>query len=917
MKNEAFIASNNSLNEGIDLAGAGQEKKKKKSKTWSVVVKKAASLEMNELTSHYRTAISDVHEAVREGTLDVVDQVIARAKKAKNLNDLDDTGLSGLHHAVRYNRCEAVAKLLDHGAQVNIRSRDESNTPLHISSRFGWRETTKLLLDHGANPNAKNNNGCTPLHFACRRGNKELVLLLLDNHSIQINAVDKSLLTPLHVAGIHGDAELCKMLLDRGADYMAQAVDKTTPLHVAVANGNHKASKVILDQAIAMSANMADIVNARDIDSNTILHLAALTNNKEIAEEILKYQPSVNLTKTDFATPLHLACTKGHLEMVKLFILKGADIQYSRTFDGRTALHKAASFGHLDIINFLLDEGAKVDARDYTNRTPFLEAVANGQSGSAVLLLSRGAEITAYDNQVKNCLHLAIENENQDTLMVLLDTDGCLENLYSPDIRERVPLHYAAVCSNIKVLQVLLKKQTRFIFQDENQQTPMYLAAEAGRADHVEALGRAGSSINDRDDEGRSALHVAAAKGHRKVCEKLIKRGADVNCRDNLRSTPLMAAARNGGIKTCETLLENEAEIDNVNTSEDTALLEAVRYNHVAVVELLLDCGASVTVRNNTNLGLIDTAVKYGSSDVVMAICRHQRWKEILNIKAGVNGQPPMKLLIAHFPDAAKLIMDKCVQPAENMSPSHFDYTITYDFQLLDPGPDDPAFIRGKRYFGPEIMVQNNQENLLLHPLTQKLLEKKWSALGKTVYFLSFYTFLAFTILYTVFLVEERRYASFRPLAATNTSQASSIFRKSSLGGSVPFVILVFAVAQMAKEFLQIFLQRKMYFTQATNALEWALYGSTVVFMIPYVASDSWVDINYGRFKDPYIMWIIAVVSIFLCYVNFVLFLRRFATLGLYISMHMEVIWTVTKVMVVFIVFVFAFSVVFYILFKE
>ena len=50
--------------------------------------------------------------------------------------------------------------------------------------------------------------------------------------------------------------------------------------------------------------------------------------------------------------------------------------------------------------------------------------------------------------------------------------------------------------------------------------------------------------------------------------------------------------------------------------------------------------------------------------------------------------------------------MDKCVKPSEHMSPSDYDYTITYDFQLLDPGPDDPAFVQGKRYFGPEVMVQ-------------------------------------------------------------------------------------------------------------------------------------------------------------------------------------------------------------------
>ena len=171
-----------------------------------------------------------------------------------------------------------------------------------------------------------------------------------------------------------------------------------------------------------------------------------------------------------------------------------------------------------------------------------------------------------------------------------------------------------------------------------------------------------------------------------------------------------------------------------------------------------------------------------------------------------------MKLLIAHFPDAAKLIMDKCVKPAEHLSPSDRDYTITYDFQLLDPGPDDPAFVQGKRYFGPEVMVQNNQADLLLHPLTQVLLEKKWSSLGKIGFYLSFYTFLAFTILYTVLLIHDRKNDIFSPDFQTT---ASSMYRRSSFrNSSISFVILIFAAAQVVKEILQIFFQRKMYFSQ-------------------------------------------------------------------------------------------------------
>ena len=68
---------------------------------------------------------------------------------------------------------------------------------------------------------------------------------------------------------------------------------------------------------------------------------------------------------------------------------------------------------------------------------------------------------------------------------------------------------------NSQTLELLLTKQIRLNFQDEDQYTAMYLAAKADRVEHVEALGRAGAAVNDRDEEGKTALHAAALNGSR------------------------------------------------------------------------------------------------------------------------------------------------------------------------------------------------------------------------------------------------------------------------------------------------------------------------------------------------------------------------------------------------------------------
>lgn len=95
-----------------------------------------------------------------------------------------------------------------------------------------------------------------------------------------------------------------------------------------------------------------------------------------------------------------------------------------------------------------------IDTRDAQNSTPFLDAVAAGQTKCARLLLQRGANIKASDLHMKNCIHMAVENEYLDTLRVLLkESSGfsVLWNLYRPDFKERVPLHYAAMVKDVRV----------------------------------------------------------------------------------------------------------------------------------------------------------------------------------------------------------------------------------------------------------------------------------------------------------------------------------------------------------------------------------------------------------------------------------------------------------------------------------
>ncbi len=80
---------------------------------------------------------------------------------------LPAAGASALHLAVLKDNREVVEALLERGADIDVRARDESGgSPLEWAAFFGIREMVVFLVEVGADLNAKNAFGTTPLDAA-------------------------------------------------------------------------------------------------------------------------------------------------------------------------------------------------------------------------------------------------------------------------------------------------------------------------------------------------------------------------------------------------------------------------------------------------------------------------------------------------------------------------------------------------------------------------------------------------------------------------------------------------------------------------------------------------------------------------------------------------------------------------------
>src|SRR5262249_42810315 len=84
------------------------------------------------------------------------------------------------------------------------------------------------------------------------------------------------------------------------------------------------------------------------------------------------------------ATALSYACDRGSVEMVRLLIERGADVNVQDTFYRATPLTWAAGKGYVEIVNLLLDKGAK------TKELALLFAAQGGYPALVKSLLARG-----------------------------------------------------------------------------------------------------------------------------------------------------------------------------------------------------------------------------------------------------------------------------------------------------------------------------------------------------------------------------------------------------------------------------------------------------------------------------------------------------------------------------------------------
>lgn len=411
----------------------------------------------------FSTSWTTVHYAVYNGNMSLFNDIFQfLSDKETMINTKDSSDWTPLHYAVYYNALDVVKFLVNKGADISVKDKD-SKTPLDLAAQENdtnvaeFLKQTELdkkllaavqdaglnevkdLINQKANINAKDMYGWTLLHFAASRDKLSVVEFLFNNNA-NINAKDVYGNTPLHVAAQYSSSlEIVKFLLDKDISGINNITNNGwTPLHVAIQGNKLNTVELLLGRG-------ADI-EVRDIYNQTSLDLATRKGYLDIAG-ILK---QVQLDRK-----LLTIVESGGFNEAKGLIAQGANID-TNDKNGNTLLYSAAEIGDLNLVKLLLDNGANIEAKNGEYQaTPLHGAVENYRIDVVKLLLNRGANVNAEDKDNWTPLHYGADTNSPDIVKVLVDAHA---NLGAKGNYGKTPLDIAKDKGHNNIVEYLEKK---------------------------------------------------------------------------------------------------------------------------------------------------------------------------------------------------------------------------------------------------------------------------------------------------------------------------------------------------------------------------------------------------------------------------------------------------------------------------
>lgn len=378
----------------------------------------------------------------------------------------------------------------------------------------------------------------------------------------------------------------------------------------------------------------------------------------------------LNEKNKDFLTPLHLASDNSHYDIMESLLKNGSKVNVLDGI-GQSALHRAARADDMQACRILLSysiDSTIVSLQGYT--------AAQLASENVKKFLNDPHDTVDLECQLLD----AAKAGDLETVRRIIKINPHTVNCRDLDGRHSTPLHFAAGYNRVPVVEFLLENGAEVHASDKGGLVPLHNACSYGHYEVTELLVKHGANVNVSDLWKFTPLHEAAAKGKYEIVKLLLKHGADPTKKNRDGSTPL-DLVREGDQDVADLLRGNSALLDaskkgnlarvqrlitpdNINCRDaqgrnSTPLHLAAGYNNFEVAEYLLENGADVNAQDKGGLIPLHNASSYGHLDIAALLIKHNtvvnatdKWGFTPLHEAAQKGRTQLcSLLLAHGAD--------------------------------------------------------------------------------------------------------------------------------------------------------------------------------------------------------------------------------------------------------------------------
>ncbi|PQE11546.1 ankyrin repeat protein [Rutstroemia sp. NJR-2017a WRK4] len=237
-------------------------------------------------------------------------------------------------------------------------------------------------------------------HFFRRNSDLRRTWLLYfkkHRHMTNFSAIQNVYFSALHISAVCGTWWVAEILLRHSSDHVdCEDSFGLTPLHWAVHCGQVNVARVLLQKG-ANANNKGGFTNFENGPrEGTPLGLAVSYNNLEMSKLLLDFGADVDYPDHQSKTPLVWTILKDLPKSTKFLLQQGAD-PILRDDEGKTPLHDACAQGNETIAKILLNHGASAHAKDDNNVSPAVDAACRGHTGILKILDAYGATTPEAD----------------------------------------------------------------------------------------------------------------------------------------------------------------------------------------------------------------------------------------------------------------------------------------------------------------------------------------------------------------------------------------------------------------------------------------------------------------------------------------------------------------------------------------